>query len=389
MLLIECLCKSAIVKAGWILLQNWIAIINSKFRPLNQLVRLLVWPYRSLIVIGVTSIFFSCAAQAAGTAAGVVVSNVVTLTFSAGTGVPSSSIVSSPAVFTVDELIDVTLTWQDVAAISVNSPGVNDVLTFLLTNTGNGQEAFSLVRNNAVSGDAYDPVDGSAGAIFIESGLAPGFQASGPNADLLYISGSNDPTLNADAQKVIYLVSNTPSGQANGSVGNVQLTAAALTPNIAGKTPGFGVAGAGQGGTTAVTGIHQAQAQSTGSYKVGGLVVNLIKTVAQVQDPKGCIAAPPSCQVVPGSILTYNLVVTVVGSGSASALMVTDPMPPQVAFVPGSINVDGVVKTDANDGDNADFGLTAPNALSVNLGNVMVTSSTPRTFAISFRAVVN
>ena len=124
------------------------------------------------------------AVDAAGTAAGTVIQNTATLTYSIGGG-PQQSATTPPAAFTVAELINVTLVWQDAANVAVGSPDSNRALTFLVTNTGNGPETFSLARNNAVAGDNYDPANGSAGAIFLESGLQPGFQASGPNADVL------------------------------------------------------------------------------------------------------------------------------------------------------------------------------------------------------------
>jgi hypothetical protein len=162
----------------------------------------------------------SIVAQAAGTPAGTVIQGAATLSYSIG-GASSQNVTSLPASVTIAELINLTLTWQDGAAVAVNSPSSNSTLTFLLTNTGNGQETFSLARNASLAGD-----NGNAGAIFLESGLQPGFQASGPNADIVYIPGANDPTLAADASRVIYIVSNTPASLANGNTGNVALAAA-------------------------------------------------------------------------------------------------------------------------------------------------------------------
>jgi len=99
-------------------------------------------------------------------------------------------ITSAPATIRVHEIINVTLVWQDNAPVSVSTPNTSDALTVLLTNTGNGSESFALSRNNTLGGDNYDPANGSTGEIVLENGLPAGFQASGPNADTLYISGT-------------------------------------------------------------------------------------------------------------------------------------------------------------------------------------------------------
>ena len=80
------------------------------------------------------------------------------MTYSIGGG-PQQSATTPPAIFTVAELINVTLVWQDAANVAVGSPDSNRALSFPLTNTGNGPETFSLARNNAIAGDNYDPAE--------------------------------------------------------------------------------------------------------------------------------------------------------------------------------------------------------------------------------------
>jgi len=174
-------------------------------------------------------------ALAAGTTAGTNISNVVTLNYAIA-GTPAAAISSNTIVVVVDELIQLTLTWQDGSPVPVTAPSSNAPLTFLLTNVGNGQEAFSLVRANNLAGDDYDPLDGSIGSIYLESGAQPGFQASGIDADSIYTIGVNDPDLAPDVGMVIYVVSDTPA-VGNGANGDVQLSAAATTPGAAGAAP--------------------------------------------------------------------------------------------------------------------------------------------------------
>ncbi len=314
------------------------------------------------------------AAEAAGTPAGTVIQNIATLTYSIG-GVPSTAI-TPPASFTVAEVINVTLVSQDAANVAVSSPDSNRALTFLLTNTGNGPETFSLVRNNAVAGDNYDPSNGSAGAIFLENGLQPGFQASGPNADTLYLPGSNDPNLAADASRIVYVVSDTPAALVTGNIGRVELTAASTTAGAAGAAPGTTLPGLGQGGVDAVVGATRAQAKQTGGYVVSGVAVAIAKTVVNVVDQAG------GASVRSGSIVTYRIVLAVNGQGVAQGLALNDPLPANTTYVANSITFDGQARTDAADADNAEF---SGGAVKVRLGDI----TAPVSHTIEFRVVIN
>jgi uncharacterized repeat protein (TIGR01451 family) len=325
----------------------------------------------SLLVLGATPV----AAEAAGTPAGTVISNSATLSYSLG-GAPAPSITSLPATVTVAQLINVTLTWQDATAVSVNSPDTNSTLTFLLTNTGNGPETLSLARSNAVAGDNYDPLNGSAGALFLESGLQSGFQASGPNADIAYVPGSNDPTLAAGASRIVYVLSNTPGALAAGNTGNVLVTAASTLPGAAGAAPGTTLAGQGPSGIDAVVGTGRAQASQTGSYIVGGVGVSVAKTVVAVVDPQG------GSSITSGAVLTYRIVVNATGAGIAQNLGVADPIPANTSYLANSITVDGVARTDAADGDNAEF---SGGAVRARFGD----TAAPASHTIQFRVTIN
>jgi len=311
---------------------------------------------------------------AAGTAAGTVIQNTATLTYSIG-GVPSTS-TSPPATVTVAELINVTLVSQDAANVAVNSPDQNRALTFLLTNTGNGPENFALTRNNAIAGDNYNPLNGSAGALFLENGLQVGFQPTGPNADTLYVAGSNDPALTADASRIVYVVSDTPAARSTGDVGRVELSAASTTPGAAGAAPGTTLPGLGQGGVDAVVGGTRAIARQAGGYVVSGVAVALVKTVVSVVDGAG------GSTVRSGSIVTYRIVLSVTGNGSAQTLTLNDPLPANTTYVANSITVNGQARTDSADPDQAEFSNAAVKVL---FGD----TAAPTTHTVEFRVVIN
>ena len=314
---------------------------------------------------------------AAGTPAGTVISNTATLNYSIG-GTVKPPLTTAPVTIKVDELIKPVLTWQDAASVAVNVLGANDALTFLLTNSGNGQEAFSLARTNGplpLPAGNYIPLNGTIGSIYLENGLQPGFQATGPNADTAYVPGTNDPNLATGAGQIIYVISNTPNVATN-IQGEVQLSAASLTPGAAGALPGTSLAGLGQGGGYAVVGATRAQASAKGSYLTNGVILAVNKTITSVADPNG------SAVLMPGAVMTYQIAVVLTGVGTATNLAISDPLPANTTYVPGSIIVNGAAKTDAADADNAQF---AANTVSVSLGNV----AAPANIVITFRATIN
>jgi uncharacterized repeat protein (TIGR01451 family) len=314
-------------------------------------------------------------AAAVGTPAGTSIHSSATLTFSVGGNAPSA-ISSAPVTFIVDQVIDLTMTWQDAAPVSVSSPSSNSVLTFVVTNIGNGPELISLTRNNAVTGDNFDPQNGSAGAIFLESGIQPGFQSAGASADTAYIGGTGTPLLAANASLTVYVISNTPAALATGSSGMVALTASSTIPGAAGSVPGTTLSGKGVGGIDAVVGNTRAQAGQTGAYHIGGVQVSVAKTVVGSVDPQG------GSTVTSGSVITYQIIVSAAGQGVAQALTLNDPIPAAMTYVPNSIIVDGAARSDLPDSDAAGF---QNGAVLAQFGDI----TAPASHTIQFRVTIN
>lgn len=327
-----------------------------------------------LALVAALTGFAASAAFAAGTPAGTAIPNSATLTYSIG-GKVATPLTAVAPVITVAEIINLVLTWQDATPLGVSSPDAGRALSFLLTNTGNGPEAFRLARNNLIAGDQFDPVNAAA-AIYIESGAQAGFQATGLNADTVYVPGVNEPLLPADTSRAVYVVSSIPADQALGALGHASLTASAATAGAPGAPAGKTLTGLGQGGIDAVVGGSRGQASAQGTYLVSGLSLTIAKTVAAVRDPLG------GSLVMTGSVLTYRVVLTLVGSGIADNLSFTDPLPTSTSYLPASITVDGAARSDAADADNASF---AAATVSVLLGNILA----PATRVIEFKATVN
>ena len=330
---------------------------------------------RRLWVVALMTGLSGPATFAAGTPANTPITNSATLNYFLD-GKAAAPITVAAATLYVAEVIDVVLVWQDASPVAVSSPDVGRALTFVLTNTGNGIEAFGLARNNLIAADQFDTVSATGGGLYLESGAQAGFQASGSNADIAYLTGMNDPVLAADASRTIYVVSTIPTALVNGALGNLSLGANATTAGAPGAQPGTTLAGLGQGGVDAVVGANRAQSRAIGGYLASSVSLSLLKTVALVRDPSG------SSLVMPGSQLAYRVVLTLTGTGVAENLSFTDPLPANTSYVPASITVDGAARSDALDADNAGF---AAARVSVLFGD----TPAPATRIVEFKVTVD
>ena len=322
----------------------------------------------------------------AATPAGTLITNTAIVNYAIG-GTPQSPMSSLAAVVLVDEIIQPILTCQSLPNVAVNSPSINDVLTFLLTNGGNGSESFSIVRSNGplplpagnytpINSIAYDPLNTPTGAIFLETNNVAGFQ---PGADLAYVPGVNDPVIAAGKGLVVYVLSDTTNVPANAQ-GDVLLTVTSRTTGAAGAAVATRLLGVGEnlgnGAGNAIVVTPRAEAAATCSYVATGLGFVMNKSVLSVADPLG------GALLMPSAVMTYQITVNLNGVGIASGLVVSDPIPANLTYVPGSIAVGGVAMTDAIDADIAQF---ATNTVSVSLGNV----AAPASVVITFRATIN
>ncbi|MEM6476830.1 MAG: hypothetical protein AAF687_11745, partial [Pseudomonadota bacterium] len=97
----------------------------------------------------VAALSISSPAMAGGVAAGTLIENTATATYDDGDG--PKTINSNTVTLRVDELLDVTVTSLNSGPVAA-VPG-EAVLTFEVTNQGNGPEAFELLADPAVAGN--------------------------------------------------------------------------------------------------------------------------------------------------------------------------------------------------------------------------------------------
>ena len=296
-----------------------------------------------------SALLLACAGQAyaIGTDAGLDIQNTATVNFAIN-GTAQTPVNSNTVVTTVDELIDVVVVDDIGGPVGVSSPDSGAILQFTVTNNGNGSETFRIIADPNIAEGGFAP---ALNQLYLESNGIPGLQIGG---DTAYVSGTSDPVLAEDESLTVYVVSDIPGGAAQGDDGEVQLSAVSDTiitqsgvddPDAGGwPSPGDAYAGLGDGGGDAVVGSsHDTGAllvRSTGTYEIADAVVTVNKTVTTVVDPFG------GTTVVPGSVITYQLDITVSGSGDAEDVVINDVLPTELAYQANSLVVGGVAEDD-------------------------------------------
>lgn len=320
------------------------------------------------IAMALAAYGFAQLASAVGTVAGTDIDNTAQVSYEVG-GSPVTEN-SNTLTVTVAEILDVDVTLQSPQVLV--SPGdSNQELLFTVTNVGNGSEAFGLIINSVLAGDDFDPTPATPSIYFDTDGsgdLSPG--------DTPYNPGVNDPVLAPDTSVDVLLANDIPAGAADGNIGQSELTGTATTGSGA---PGDVVPGAGDGGVDAVVGASGASDADVGEYVVSDVELEVSKS-ASVSDPFG------GTQPVPAAQITYQVVVTVTGTGMATNTAFSDLVPPNTTYVPGSITLNGGALTDTPDGDAGAFVASGTPTVTVQLGDIDQASG-PQT--VTFSVVID
>ena len=286
-------------------------------------------------------------AHAGGVSAGTLIENTASASYESGSG--TVTVPSNTVSVKVDELLDVTVTSLDSGPVTT-APG-SEVLTFEITNTGNGPEAYTLTANPAVAGNDFDTtVDGIA----VDTN---GNGTYDPGVDAILTGPETTSELDADESLTVFVLVTVPSGVSDTDTSDVDLLAEAVTGTGA---PGTVFAGQGTDSSDAIVGATGADANAAGSLVVSITDVDLTKS-ASVLDPFG------GTGIVPGATITYTIVAEVTGSGSVTDLVVTDAAPDDTTYVAGTLTLDGAALTDASD---TDEGEADASGISVDLGTV-------------------
>ena len=306
--------------------------------------------------------FGATAAHAAGVAAGTQIANTATATYDSGAA--SVSIQSNTVTLRVDELLNVAVT--SLSANPTAAAAGTTVLTFQITNTGNGSEGFDLTADPAVSGNTFNP---ALQSIAYDTD-GDGVYTAG--TDVILATGAPTPAIAPDSSLIVFVLTTLPNTATDGQTGQVRLTATATTGS---GTPGTVFIGQGAGGGDAVVGASTALDDALATEIARLAAVNLTKS-ATILDPFG------TQQPVPGAVVTYSLLAMVSGAGMASNLNVTDVIPAGTTYQPNSLTLDGSPLSDASDGD---AGQASAAGIAVGLG--ALAGGTSKT--VAFKVKIN
>jgi uncharacterized repeat protein (TIGR01451 family) len=302
-------------------------------------------------------------ALAAGTVAGTLIQNVATATFSTGSGV--MTLQSNTNTVKVDQLIGVAVTALVSTPVSIGASSA--VLSYQVTNTGNGADSFDLTGAPGVAGNTFTT---TLQTVAIDSN---GNGVYDPGVDTVIANGAASQTIAPDGTLRVFLIVAAPAGATDTQTSQVRLTGTSVTGS---GTPGRLFIGKGVGGVDAVVGLSGGTANALEGLLANVANVSLTKS-AVIVDPYG--GANP----VSGAIVTYSIVAHTTGSGVASGLTVTDAFPAGTTYRAGTIALNGVGLTDAAD---SDAGTASATGIAVVLGNV-AGGSADRT--VSFQVRIN
>lgn len=343
---------------------------------------------KRIALLGAGLLFWASGAQAVGTLAGTPIDNTATADFQVN-GTPFTEN-STTASITVAEFLDVDVTLLTVTAnpndeVTVAPGDSNQVLTFSITNTGNGSDQYALTGLSAgFNGSGNDTFDPTLVDIYFDDGTTPGvFDPS----DTRYDPGVDDPTIAADGSITVHVLNDIGAATVDGDLGDSQMTATSLALSLFGASPSAGdsVAGQGDGGGDLVLGSSVGEDAEYGTYLVSTLNLRFEKT-SSVVDPFG------GTTTMPGATVTYSIEVEVLGTQTATGLVISDDVPENTTYVASSMALNGTPQTDANDSptDEAFFdpvgGPTNNGSIAIDLGNLDATSGTQ---TISFDVTID
>ncbi|MBW6512363.1 MAG: DUF11 domain-containing protein [Desulfuromonadaceae bacterium] len=305
---------------------------------------------------------------ALGTVAGTEIKSKATVSYQLGASTLTRE--SNEVTVTVAELIDLTVVSQDGGSLSV-SPGATDrYLTFLLTNTGNGTETFNLSVNNALATEQFDPT------------LVNIYQDGNGNGS--YDDAVTDPVVDAltlapDATATLFIVNNIPTLRSDGTTllvdGDIGTTTLAVASATGSGAAGTVIVDGGDGGAIDAILGNAFPVIISVDYVVSAVSVAIDKTLV-VADPFGGTVP------MPGATVTYSLVVTATGTGTATGLTITDPIPDNTTYQPGTLTLEGTALSDSAADDAGEATGTPVNLLTVRLGDMPAGTKTI-TFAVT------
>lgn len=276
------------------------------------------------------------AALALGTPAGTVIQNQATVEFTDINGNPLTEL-SNVVSTTVSTVGGVTISPPTQSGNA--DPG--DLVCYLhtVTNTGNDTDTIDVTT---ASSQAWTV------SVFQDLGI-PGSYEVGVDTALGDTNANSIPDtgpLAANGTMDVWICIDVPAGTSNGTVDSTDIDVD--SDNDPAETD-----------------------SATVTTTIDAPTLSVMKSVL----PAG--AQPP------GTTLTYTVVIANNGNGAAENVIMTDPIPANTTYVAGTIQQDAASRTDAADIDNADFGVTNPGEVTVDVGTLAPAATTTISFQVT------
>jgi uncharacterized repeat protein (TIGR01451 family) len=285
-------------------------------------------------------------AFAAGTTAGSTINNVATVTYSVG-GTPQGTVTSNTVGFVVDRRITLTMTEPGNATTSVAPGATNQVTTFLVTNTSNAPLDLGLsVAQSTAAHSGTDNFDVTTPEIWINTGPSIASATYDPtnSVQVAYLD-----EIAADASRYVFVLSDVPAGRVTNDVSGIALTAQAREAGVAATQGAIVTATSGANTASmdtvfadiagATDGATDGRISARDDYTVAAAALTATKTSTIISDPINLLVNP---KMIPGATVEYCIVVAnAAGGASATAPTISDAVPTQTTFVPGSILING------------------------------------------------
>jgi uncharacterized repeat protein (TIGR01451 family) len=336
--------------------------------------------HASLALIALSSVGALQSAFAVGTPSGTSISNQATVDYSVG-GVNQTQITSPTASFVVDSRVDLTVSEVSTNATTTN-PGQNNVVTtFRVTNTGNSTQGYQLSVVDEASGAVLfgqtDNQNVNNLRIFVDNGN--GTYDAGTD------TATNIDTLITDADGesvIVFVLADIPVGATNGQYANVRLQAIAAVPGTNGGTLETATPTTTADTPTVVDVVfadagRDATESAADQYAIRSAALTVTKSATVISDLFGTT----NPKAIPGAVIEYSIVVTNNSTTTAAdAVTVTDAIPANTAFVPGSITLNAGALPDTN------FIAGPPARVVVSSGVVAANGGTA---TVTFRVTIN
>ena len=281
-----------------------------------------------LITILALMLAFSLA-YAAGTPAGTVISNYATGAYKDANGNSLPNVTSNTVTTVVSQVAGVDISPASTSTNIVFHGTVSFALS--LSNTGNGTDTFDLTKVSVETGGGVNTVE----IYYDENGNGA--------VDAGESTVTSTSALAADARYDLVIV----------------------VTNVSGDDGSYC--------TTTVTGTSQFDSDVSDASSIVSTLSSSVMDITMTAD---------NLNPKPGDIVTYSIYGENNGSATAKHIVLTNPIPSNTTYVPGSMAIMGSSRTDASDGDSSDYNITAAGAVTFTWGDAPAGASGTLTFQV-------